>query len=145
MTVMSVASSCWRLYDDESSSLMTDLRCWWQNHYVGDFFQCIKSVTNLHPNFLHLKLVTNTVCLQHPSPTSMSPLIVDKLVQTFHNLSSMKWIIIPEPKTMSPFTCSSKKIFANALSVDHGRFINKCASIGRFIRYKYRIMRINRS
>ena len=35
--------------------MVTDLRCWWQNHYVGDFFfllcwwffQCIKSVTNI--------------------------------------------------------------------------------------------------
>ena len=35
--------------------LVTDLRCWWHNHYVGDisrytiteYFQCIKSVTNI--------------------------------------------------------------------------------------------------
>ena len=34
--------------------MVTDLRCWWQNHYVDDFFslcwwfsQCIKSVTNI--------------------------------------------------------------------------------------------------
>ena len=32
--------------------MVTDLRCWWQNHYVGDFLcwwfsQCTKSVTNI--------------------------------------------------------------------------------------------------
>ena len=34
--------------------MVTDWRCWWQNHYVGDFFryvgdffQCIKSVINI--------------------------------------------------------------------------------------------------
>ena len=55
--------------------MVTDLRCWWQNHYVGDFsviwwfFQCIKSVTyilNLSPTHL-----VSNIHLQNPSPTSM--------------------------------------------------------------------------
>lgn len=126
------------------------------NHYVrhffrsvGDFFN-LKTVINVLKWSPTIKVFTITNCLIFPSPTSMwfrwiSSLDFRQMSSTFHNFSSMKWIIIPEPKTMSPFTCSSKKLFANALSVDHGRFINKCASIGRFIRYKYRIMRINRS
>ena len=35
-----------------------DARCWRRNHYVGDVFQCIESVTNIDR-------------IQHPSPTSM--------------------------------------------------------------------------
>ena len=42
--------------------MVTDLRCWWQNHYIDDYI--------LSPT---AKLVTNTFCLKHPSPTSMSP------------------------------------------------------------------------
>ena len=52
--------------------------CWWQNHYVGDFFRYVgdfSNVSNRSPTswigHQHLKLVTNTFGLQHPSPTSM--------------------------------------------------------------------------
>ena len=45
--------------------IVIDLRCWWQNHYVGDFFslcwwssQCIKSVTNIS-NLSPTHLVSN--------------------------------------------------------------------------------------
>ena len=57
LTVMLVTMLCWWIM------IVTVLKCWRQNHYVGDFF-----------NFghQHLKLITNTICLQHPSPTSMS-------------------------------------------------------------------------
>ena len=58
--------------------MVTDLRCWWQNHYVGDFFRYVGdflNVLNRSPTswigHQHLKLVTNTFGLQHPSPTSM--------------------------------------------------------------------------
>ena len=50
----------------------------WQNHYVGDFFRYVGdffNVSNRSPTswigHQHLKLVTNTFDLQHPSPTSM--------------------------------------------------------------------------
>ena len=56
--------------------MVTDLRCWWQNHYVGDFFRYVGdflSVWKFHNEIghQHLKLVTNTFGHQHPSPTSM--------------------------------------------------------------------------
>ena len=44
--------------NDATVMLVTFLRCWWRNHYVGDFFQCIESVTNIDR-------------LQHPSPSSL--------------------------------------------------------------------------
>ena len=54
--------------------IVTDLRCWWQNHYVGDFFrcwwfsQCIKSVTNILN-----RSPTSQTCHQHIwSPTSVA-------------------------------------------------------------------------
>ena len=60
--------------------MVTDFRCWWQNHYVGDFFRYVGDFLNLlnrSPTSCighqHLKLVTNTFGLQHPSPTSMLP------------------------------------------------------------------------
>ena len=43
-------------------TLVTTL-CWW-------LLQCKKSVTNISSH-LHLKLVNNKNCFQHPSPTSM--------------------------------------------------------------------------
>ena len=57
--------------------MVTGFRCWWQNHYVGDFFRYVGDFTNVNrsPTFWighqHLKLVTNTFGLQHPSSTSM--------------------------------------------------------------------------
>ena len=60
--------------------MVTDFRCWWQNHYVGDFFRYVGdflNVLNRSPiswiGHQHLELVNNTFGLQHPSPTSMSP------------------------------------------------------------------------
>ena len=53
-------------------------RCWRENHYVGDCFRYVGdflNVLNQSPRswigHRHLKLVTNTFGLQHPSPTSM--------------------------------------------------------------------------
>ena len=58
--------------------MVTDFRCWRQNHYVGDFFRYVGdfvNVLNRSPtswiDHQQLKLVTNTFGLQHPSPTSM--------------------------------------------------------------------------
>ena len=45
----------------------------WQNHYVGDFFVMLVMFSMYQIGHQHLKLVTNTCCLPHPSPTSMSP------------------------------------------------------------------------
>ena len=55
--------------------MVTDFICWWQNHYVGDFFRYVGDFLNdvnrsLTSNAF-LKLVTNIFGLQHPSPTSM--------------------------------------------------------------------------
>ena len=46
--------------------MVTDLRCCWQNHYVGDFFRYVC-------NFLNVlnRSPTSQTCHQHPSPTSM--------------------------------------------------------------------------
>ena len=62
--------------------MVTDLRCWWQNHYVGDFFslcwwffQCIKSVTNI-PD----RPPTFQTCHQHIwSPTSVTNIDVTQM------------------------------------------------------------------
>ena len=48
--------------------MATDLRCWWQNHYAGDFFRYID-------NFLNVlnRLPTSQTCHQHIwSPTSVT-------------------------------------------------------------------------
>ena len=46
--------------------MVTDSRCWWQNHYDGDFIRY-----DLLIGHQNLKPVNNTFGLQHPSPTSM--------------------------------------------------------------------------
>ena len=71
--------------------MTTDLRCWSQNHYVGDFFRYVYdflNVLNRSPKswigHQHLKLVTNTFGRQHPSPTSMWPNLVVKVLVINH-------------------------------------------------------------
>ena len=60
--------------------MVTDFRCWWRNHYVGDFFRYDGDFLNVLNRSLtfwighqHLKLDTNTFSLQYPSPTWMQP------------------------------------------------------------------------
>ena len=69
---------CWWHHYVGDFMMVTDWRCWWQNHYVGDFFRYVGDFLNeLNRSPIswighqHLKLVTNTFGLQHPSPTSM--------------------------------------------------------------------------
>ena len=55
---------CWLQRYIGDFIMVTDLRCWWQNHYSGDFlryggdFQCIKSVIN-NSNLSPTNLVSN--------------------------------------------------------------------------------------
>jgi len=60
---------CWWQRKVGDFLMVTDLRCWWQNHYVDDFFlnvgphcwwlfQCIKSVTNIS-NLSPTHLISN--------------------------------------------------------------------------------------
>ena len=70
---------CWwhRYFGD--LILMTDLRCCWENQYVGDFVHYVGDFLNvLHRSSTswighqYLELVTNTFGLQHPSPTCVT-------------------------------------------------------------------------
>ena len=70
--------SCWWHRYVGDFMMGTYFRCWWQNHYVGDFFHYVGdflNVLNRSPTswigHQHLKLITNALSLQHPSPTSM--------------------------------------------------------------------------
>ena len=63
--------------------MVTDLRCWWQNHYVGDFFRYVGQFLNvLNRSSIswighqHLKLFVNTFGLKYPSPKSMLSLFL---------------------------------------------------------------------
>ena len=56
---------CWWQRHLDDFMRVTVLSCWWQKHNIGDFLNLI----NLSP--ISIKVVINTVCLQHPSPTSM--------------------------------------------------------------------------
>ena len=50
--------------------MVTDFRCWWQNHYVGDFFRYVGDFLNVFN-----RSPTSQTCHQHIwSRTSMSPL-----------------------------------------------------------------------
>jgi len=74
----------WHCYDTDYMTL-TDFRCWWRNHYVGDFSNVFNQSSTSWIGHEHLKLVINTFCLQHPSPTSISPQnLVRRL--TFHEM-----------------------------------------------------------
>ena len=49
--------------------MVTDFRCWWQNHYVGDFFRYVGDFLNV----LNLNVPTSQTCHQHIwSPTSVT-------------------------------------------------------------------------
>ena len=68
---------CWWHRDFGDFMMTTDFRCWWKNHYVGDFIRyvgdfvyvIIKTPTSWIGH-QHLKLATNTFGHQHPSTTS---------------------------------------------------------------------------
>ena len=63
--------------------MVTDFRCWWQNHYVGDLFRYFGgflTLLNRSPTsgigHQQLKFVTNTFGLQHRcNPKKLSTLI----------------------------------------------------------------------
>ena len=64
---------------DDWFMLVIDSGCWWQNHYMGDFFRYVDDFLNVLNQsstswigHQHLKLVTNTFGLQDPSPTPMN-------------------------------------------------------------------------
>ena len=64
---------CWWYRYVGDFMMVTDLRCWWQNHYVGDFFHYVGDFLNVLNRsstswigHQHLKLVTNTFDLQNP-------------------------------------------------------------------------------
>ena len=61
--------------------MMTDFRYCWQNHYVGDFLNELNRSPTPFIGHQHLKLVTNTFGLEHPSPTSLwSPVRNDQMI-----------------------------------------------------------------
>ena len=61
---------CWWQRYVGDFMMMTDLRRWWQNHNVGDFF----NVQNLSPILALLTTYRYQIGHQHKlSPTSMSP------------------------------------------------------------------------
>ena len=69
---------CWWRLDVGDFMMVTDFGCWWQNHYVGDFLRYVGNFLNVFNRsptswigHQHDKLVTNTLGLQHSSPTSM--------------------------------------------------------------------------
>ena len=90
--MISSCSSYWNWYFGHSDAgdnlvLVTSL-CWWQNDFIGDLFSLCwwhfrlnKSLTNILNG---LNLVTNTIRLQHPSPT----LIIQKFNVGFHTDSN---------------------------------------------------------
>ena len=70
--------------------MVTDFRCWWQNHYVGDFFRYVGDFLNVFN-----RSPTSQTCHQHIwSPTSVT--YIDVTVITCENFLSdkvplMKW------------------------------------------------------
>ena len=43
--VLLVTSLCYKTYVGDFM-MVTDLRSWWQNHYVGDFFRYVGDILN---------------------------------------------------------------------------------------------------
>ena len=58
--------------------MVTDFRCWWQNHYVGDFFRYVGDFLYLLIGHQHLKLVTNTFIsnIRHQHRCNLNPQII---------------------------------------------------------------------
>ena len=88
--------------------MVTDFRCWWQNHYVGDFFRYVSNflnVSNRSPtswiDHQHHKLVTNTFGLQHrcnPSDTDSDKIMSSDMVtwNVFMKTVPLALIIVSE-------------------------------------------------
>ena len=79
-------------YSDDGDNVMmvTDLRYWWQNHYVCDFFRYVDDFSMYLINHQHLKLGNNLFSLKNPSPTSMSSFWVRLGVDAGESLKSPK-------------------------------------------------------
>ena len=71
---MLVTSLCWWLYDgDWFQMLVAESLCWRLSRYVDDSLNVLNRSPTSWIGHQHLKPVTNTLGLQHPSPTLMSP------------------------------------------------------------------------
>ena len=65
----------WHLYVGDFM-LVTDLRCWWRKHYVGDFFRYVDEFFNVLNRSLTSQTCDQHIWFplgtsQHPSPTFM--------------------------------------------------------------------------
>ena len=74
VTVMLVTSLCWWLYHgDRFQMLVAEWLCWRLFSICWLFLNVLNRSPTSWFGHQHLKLVTNTSGLQHPSPTSMQP------------------------------------------------------------------------
>ena len=72
---------CWWHRYVGNFMMMTDLRCWWQNHYVGDFFRYVGDFLNVLN-----RSPTSQTCHKHIwSPTSVTNIDV--------TLTICQWLI----------------------------------------------------
>ena len=77
----------WHRYVDDL--MMTDMRCWWQNHYVGDFFRYVSDFVNVLN-----QLLTSETSHQHVrSPTSVTNIDVTDFVCIARGLKFRLWIV----------------------------------------------------
>ena len=63
--------------------MVNDFRCWWQNHYIGDFFRYVVEFVNVFNRSSTSQSFNQQiiVCLQHPSPTSVTNIVVTFFVR----------------------------------------------------------------
>ena len=76
---------CWWQRYVDNFMMVTDLRCWWQNHYVGDFFPYVGdffNVSNQSP--------TSLTCHQTLPPTSVTKIDVIHIFYTTKIWNKMK-------------------------------------------------------
>ena len=73
---------CWWHRDIGDLMMVIDFRCWWQNHYVGDFFRYVGDFFNILIGHQHPESVTSITNL---SPTHLAPTSVTKIDVTLHD------------------------------------------------------------
>ena len=71
VTVMLVTSLCWWLYDGDWFQMLVAESLCWRPFSSWSFLNVLNQSPTSWIGHQHLKLVTNTFGLQHPSPTSM--------------------------------------------------------------------------
>jgi len=118
MTMMLATSLWWWLNDG-------DFRCWWQNHYVGDFFHYVWDFLNEFTNILN-RSPTSKSCHQHIwSQTSVINIDVTVIILVKRELRGS----LKELKHLQKLNCGFISCYSRSVEiVEESKIFQLCST-----------------